>query len=230
MKYEKYNLKSLAAEDRPREKFLEKGAKAMTNAELLAILIRSGSKDENALDLAQKLLREHNFSLRELMQTDVNNLTKMKGIGNAKAISIVAAFELGIRSNSICSSSVTFIKSSSDIYSIFWPVVGNSKYEEFWVLYLSRNLKVIKKEKVGQGGVHATAIDPKRILKTALDCLASSIALCHNHPSGNTEPSNMDIQLTKKIISGSELVDIQVIDHIIVTNDSYYSFADNGIL
>ena len=202
----------------------------MTNVELLAILVGSGSKDENALELSQKLLYENDNSLREMLHADIAGLTKHKGIGIAKAVKIVAAFELGLRCSNTSEIKSKTYNTSAKIYSLIRPIIGFNKYEEFWVLFLSRSLQVIKKEKVGQGGVHATAIDMKRILKGAIDTLASSIVLCHNHPSGNITPSEQDKMLTRKIKEAAEVMDIQVIDHLVVASDNYFSFADNNML
>ncbi|MGI6718932.1 MAG: RadC family protein [Bacteroidales bacterium] len=226
----KSKIKSLALEDRPREKLLEKGSKYLTNAELIAILIRTGTKEENAILLAQKILKAFNNNIKDLAKADVNKLTQLKGIGISKAITIMAGIELGLRCHDNVNMNVTYIKQSTDLNSLMFQEVGFNNYEEFWVIYLSRSLKVIKKEKISEGGVAATVVDTKKIFKIAIDVLASSIALCHNHPSGNLTPSAQDIKLTKNIIKAGKMLDIEVIDHIIITENNYYSFADNGIL
>ncbi len=226
----KSKIKSLALEDRPREKLMEKGSKSLTNAELLAILIRTGTKEENAILLSQRVLKAFNNNIKDLAKVDVNKLTQIKGIGNSKAITIMAGIELGLRCHDNVDMNVTYIKQSTDLNSLMFREVGFNKYEEFWVIYLSRSLKVIKKEKISEGGVASTIVDVKKIFKVAIDVLASSIALCHNHPSGNLTPSSQDIKLTRNIIKAGKMLDIEVIDHIIITEDNYYSFADNGII
>ncbi|MDR2083943.1 MAG: DNA repair protein RadC [Bacteroidales bacterium] len=225
-----FNMKSFAEEDKPREKMLEKGVKNMTNTELLAILLRTGSKDDNALSLAYKILRENNNSLKQITQNEICGLKKMKGIGNTKAITVIAALELGIRCCKETTKEAIFLKSSKDIYSLMWPIIGFSKYEEFWVIYLARNLKVISKQVVGEGGVNSTIVDPRRIFKIAVDVLASAIILCHNHPSGSIMPSDQDRKITQKMVEIGKLFDINIVDHLIITVDSYYSFTENGEL
>ncbi|MDL2242852.1 DNA repair protein RadC [Bacteroidales bacterium OttesenSCG-928-K03] len=223
-------MKSFAEEDRPREKLLKNGVKSLTNTELLAILLHTGSINDNALSLAFRILRENNNSLKQIILNDVSGLKKLKGIGNAKAVTIIAAIELGIRCSNENSNGIIFLKTSKDIYSYIWPTLGLCKYEEFWVIYLARNLKVISKQMIGEGGINSTIVDPRKIFKVAIDVLASSIILCHNHPSGNTTPSVQDRQITQKMIEIGKLVDINVIDHLIITSDGYYSFAENGDL
>ena len=228
--YKNFTIKSFAKEDRPREKMLDKGVKNMTNMELLAIILRTGTKTGNALSLSCHILNENNNSLKEILSNDVYGLKKVKGIGDAKAITIIAALELGIRCSAENDAPTAFLKTSNDIYALMRPIIGMNKYEEFWVIYLAQNLKVITKQMVGGGGVNSTIVDPRRVFKTALDVLASAIILCHNHPSGNTEPSVDDRQITKKMVEVGKLMDVRVIDHLVITDKSYYSFHEHGTL
>ena len=226
----KLSIKSWAEEDRPREKLLQKGKRALSDAELIAILIGSGSANETAVELSKRILAGADNNLNQLGKMSVGELTRYKGIGEAKAISIVAALELGARrqvSEAVVRSTIT---SSTDVYNMLSPVIADLPHEEFWVLYLNRANKVILKESVSQGGVSGTVADVRIIMKKALELLASGIILAHNHPSGNTKPSQADNNLTKRIRQAGELLEIQVLDHLIVTDNGYYSYADEGMM
>ncbi|MFH1319374.1 MAG: DNA repair protein RadC [Bacteroidota bacterium] len=224
-------IKSWAEEDRPREKLLLKGKSALSDVELIAILIRMGSKNESAVDVAKKIFKSVDNNLGELSKLSVRELiNQFKGIGEAKAISIVAALELGRRRREEEGLKRETITSSADIFEIMQPKIADEKHEEFWVLLLNKANKILVKQDISKGGVSGTVADPKIIFKLALENLASSIILCHNHPSGNLKPSEQDIQLTKKLKKSGEVMDIPVIDHIIITDSGYYSFADEGIL
>ncbi len=223
-------IKAWAEEDRPREKFALKGKSALSDAELIAILIGSGNTEESAVELSKRILASVRNNLNELGKIDLSELTKFKGIGEAKAISIAAALELGRRRKLTEVIKNPKITSSGDIYDIMAPLLSDLKHEEFWVLILNQGNKVIHKSKVSSGGVASTVADSKLIFKPALEKLGSSIILCHNHPSGNLTPSAADIQLTKKNVEAGKLLDIRVLDHIIVANDKYYSFADEGMM
>lgn len=227
----KFTIKNWAIEDRPREKLLAQGRRALSNAELIAILIGSGNKEDSAVELAKKILASVNNNLSELAQLSIADLCKnFKGIGEAKAISIVAALELGRRrklSELIDKQQVT---SSADAYDYIYPVLQDLQHEEFWVLFLNRASRVIDRVKVGQGGLTAVTIDLKLILKRALEKMATSIIICHNHPSGSLQPSEADIELTEKIKNAANLLEISLIDHLILADNRYYSFADNGML
>lgn len=224
-------IKKWALEDRPREKMLYKGTTALSDAELLAILIGSGNKDESAVELSRKILLEAQNNLSLLGKLTVKDLVnKFKGIGPAKAISIVAALELGKRRNLHEISDTEKITSSRDVFRLFQPVMADLPHEEFWVLFLNRSNKVISKRRLSQGGVSGTVIDPKLVFKPGLELLASSIILCHNHPSGNNTPSDADIQITKKLKQAGVVLDMSVLDHLIICEGSYYSMADEGIV
>lgn len=229
-KYTNLTIKEWAVEDRPREKLLQKGVQSLSDAEIIALLIGSGTKNETAVELSKKVLKSANNNLNELGKLHIPDLTKMKGIGEAKAITILAALELGRRrkiSEIIAKKKIT---RSQDIFELFQPIIGDIPHEEFWILLLNRSNLIIDRIKISQGGVSGTVIDVKIILKQAIEKLASSVILCHNHPSGNKNPSNADNSITLKLKNAAELLDIQVLDHIIVANVDYYSYADEGKL
>ncbi len=225
-----YTLKSLAEEDRPREKLLAKGRQSLSNAELIAILIGSGNARETAVELAARVLTHYRNDLHTLGKLQVNDLTQFSGIGTAKAISIIAALELGRRRNLFEAEQKVVIRSSTDIFEHLQPLLGDLQHEEFWVIYLNKGNRVIDKERVSAGGVAGTVVDVKIILKQALQKLASGIILAHNHPSGNMQPSDADISVTRKLKEAAKLMEIHILDHLIVGDSAYYSFADNGLL
>ena len=224
------SIKNWSIDDRPREKFLSKGINSLSNAELIAILIGSGNKNETAVDLSKTILSKVNNNLHDLGKLSINDFKSFNGIGDAKAITIIAALELGRRRKSTESSNKEKITNSKDIYNIFHPILSDLPYEEFWVLCLNRQNKVIEKHKISQGGISGTVIDVKIILKLAVNELASSVILCHNHPSGNMTPSSNDKKITDKLIKASEYFDIKILDHIIVADDKYFSFADKNLI
>lgn len=224
------NIKSWAEEDRPREKLLLKGKASLSEAELIAILIGSGTPLMSAVDLSKHILNHVDNNLNALAKLTVKDLTKFKGIGEAKAISIVAALELGRRRKETEPSKRIKITSSSDVHILMKAHLLDLSHEEFWVVMLNRANQVIKKQLISSGGVSGTVADPKIIFKMALDELASSIILCHNHPSGNLKPSQADINLTKKLKEAGKMLEIPVLDHIIFTNESYFSFADESMM
>ncbi|MBL6963405.1 MAG: DNA repair protein RadC [Bacteroidetes bacterium] len=226
----KLGIKSWSAEDRPREKLLDKGPQSLTNAELLAILIGSGSKEFNALDLAKAVLNRVDNQIQHLGALSVKQLTAIKGIGNAKAVSIAAALELGRRRKDEQGESKLKIRNSQDAYEFIFPFLADAKQERFMVILLNRSNQVIKKVDISLGGVSGTLVDPKIVFHTALEELSSAIVLCHNHPSGNIKPSQADLDITSKICNGAKLFDIAVLDHLIFTNDKFFSFADEGLL
>jgi len=223
-------IKSWAEEDRPREKLLLKGKHVLTDAELIAILISSGNGEETAVELSRRILGKAEYNLNELSKMSVKELMDFKGIGEAKAISIVAALELGRRRKEDSVTKRDRITTSKDAVEIFQPLLGDHIHEEFWILFLNRANMVIAKQAISSGGMSGTVVDPKIIFKAALDHKASSIVLCHNHPSGNNQPSEADIKLTKNIVAAGKVLEISVLDHIIVTQNSYYSFADEGMM
>lgn len=223
-------IKSWSPEDRPREKLILKGKAVLSDAELIAILLGSGTTTLSAVDLAKIILQAANNNLHELARLTVKDLIKIKGIGEAKAITIVAALELGRRRKDQEVDEKPKISSSKDAYQAIKADLLDIPHEEFWVLILNRANRVIKKHQISQGGVAGTVADPKIIYKSALDSLASGIILAHNHPSGNLTPSQADIDLTKKLREAGKMLEIQVLDHIIVAGQKYFSFADEGML
>jgi len=225
-----YPIREWAESDRPREKLLLKGKSALSDAELIAILMGSGSKNESAVDLAKRILRESNDNLIELSKLGVKDLIKFKGVGEAKAISIIAAMELGKRRRGTEAIEKKKITSSRDVFEYFNSVFGDQTYEAFYILLLNRANRIIKEVQISEGGFSGTVADPKKIFKIALENNASSIILSHNHPSGNIQPSDADIKLTHKLKSAGEMLDLPVIDHIILGEEKYYSFADEGQL
>lgn len=227
---EKTTIKNWAEDDRPREKLLLKGKHSLSNAELIAILIGSGSSELSAVDLAKTVLNSSNNNLIELSKLSVTDLMKFKGIGQAKAISIIAALELGKRRRSEDVLEKEKIISSRDAFEVFQGILSDSQYEEFWMLLLNKANKIIKKINISEGGISGTVADPKKIFKLALENNASSIILSHNHPSGNIQPSDSDIKLTKKLVDAGKLLDISVLDHVIIGDEKYYSFADENML
>ncbi len=230
-------VKDWAEEDRPREKMISKGKKELSNAELLAILISSGSTDQNVVDLSKEILSSVDNSLSLLSRQEIGWLTKThKGIGPAKAISIIAALELGyrmLREDSDTAANV--IQSSSDLFQYISASLIDLPYEEFWAVYLNQRGKVICKQRISAGGITETPVDIRIIFKTALERNAVSVAVCHNHPSGALKPSNNDIKLTEALKTAANALKINLIEHIIVGitdrgKPDYYSFYDNGIL
>jgi DNA repair protein RadC len=227
---EKMTIKAWAEEDRPREKLMLKGRHVLSDAELIAILISSGNAEESAVELSKRILGKVDNNLHELSKLTVSDLTTFKGIGEAKAISIVAAMELGRRRKDADVVKREKITTSKDAADIFQPLLGDHHHEEFWMLSLNRANHIVAKQPVSSGGMSGTVVDPKMIFKAALDNKASSVILCHNHPSGNTKPSDADIKLTKNIVEAGRVLEIPVLDHIIVTQNGFFSFADEGLL
>jgi DNA repair protein RadC len=223
-------IKSWAADDRPREKLLLKGKRSLSDAELLALLIGSGNKHETAVDLCKRILQSSNNNLNELAKRSVADLMKFRGIGEAKAITIVAALELGSRREVSETLHRQQITCSRDCYMAMKSEIADLPHEEFWVLYLNRSNKILEKFPVGRGGITGTVADIRLIFKRALENLATSIVLVHNHPSGNMQPSQEDIRITKKTQEAAQLFDITLLDHLIITQSGYFSFADSGMI
>jgi len=219
-----------AEDDRPREKLMLKGRNTLSDAELIAILIGSGNTNETAVQLSKRILKSVNNNLHELGKLTISDLTKFKGIGEAKAIAIIAALELGRRRKETESTKREKIITSNNVYEIFKPILVDLPHEEFWVLFLNRSSAVLKKELISRGGVSGTVVDAKIIFKAAVESLASSVVLCHNHPSGNIKPSEQDIQITKKLAEAGKFLEIPILDHVIVSESGYYSFADEGMI
>jgi DNA repair protein RadC len=228
--YKKLSIKEWAVEDRPREKMLAKGIRSLSEAELIAILIGSGSLDESAVELSRRVLASANNNLNELGKRTIKDFQDFKGIGPAKAITISAAMELGRRRKESGPGEKVKVVTSSVAAAIFRSMLSDLAHEEFWVLLLNRNNLVIDKLMVSRGGLSGTVIDVRIILKMALDKLACSIILCHNHPSGNLVPSEADKEITRKIKEAGKHMDIPVLDHLIIGNGSYFSFADEGLI
>jgi DNA repair protein RadC len=224
------SIKQWAEDDRPREKMMMKGRNSLSDAELLAILIGSGTREESALDLAKRVLSSVNDNLAELARLSLADLMQHKGVGEARAIAITAALELGKRRNSSEVIQREKITCSRDAYTVFNSIMGDQPYEEFWILILNKANRVIRKSCISEGGISGTVVDPKKIFKMALDNHASSIILGHNHPSGNIQPSEADHKITRKISEAGKMLDIGVLDHIILGHSNYYSFADEGAL
>jgi DNA repair protein RadC len=228
---ENITIKRLAEEDRPREKLMLKGRAALTDAELIAILIGSGNTKETAVQLSQRMLASVNHNLNELGKLTINDLTKFKGIGEAKAISIIAAAELGRRRKESDINQKTKIKSSNDAFQELLPDLSDLAHEEFWILLLNRANEVLAKINVSKGGTTGTVVDGKIIMKHAIEMpRCCGIVLGHNHPSGNLRPSEADIKITHKLREIAAFIDINLVDHIIVGENAYYSFADEGML
>ena len=221
------SIKNWSEDDKPREKLATNGRETLINAELLGILLGNGTRNKSAVDLARDIFQLANNDLNQLAKLSIKDFCQISGIGPAKAITIIAAIELGGRRKKVETTN-NFIQSSNDAYCYFRPLLQDKQYEEFWVLLLNRNNKILKAEKVSDGGISYTVADPKRIFKSALENSASHLLLCHNHPSGNLEPSSADHNLTKKLIAAAKNLDMTIIDHIIVTDRGYYSFADEG--
>jgi len=222
------SIKNWADDDKPREKLAAKGKEALSNAELIAILLGNGTRNKSAVDLARDILKLADNDLNKLARLSIADLSKIDGIGPAKAITIISAIELGSRRKTTKVSNEEFVRSSSDAFQFFGPMLQDKEYEEFWVLLLNRNNKIIKPYRVSDGGVSGTVADPKRIFKAALENNATQVVLCHNHPSGNRQPSSADIKLTERLVYAGKQIDIDIVDHIIVAENGYYSFADEG--
>lgn len=225
-----FTIKNWALDDRPREKLLQKGKLSLTDAELIAILIGSGSRDESAVELSKKILFNNQNNLNLLGKLSVGQLTQFKGIGEAKAISIIAAMELGRRRRSEDAIDNVKISSSNSVFEVLQPILGELPHEEFWILYLNNANKILEKFQISKGGITGTLVDVRITLKKALELGAVSLILAHNHPSGNLNPSEADKQLTQKLKTAAESMDIKILDHLIVTEKSYFSFADEGLM
>ncbi|MBL0745171.1 RadC family protein [Chryseolinea lacunae] len=223
-------IKEWAHEDQPREKLLLKGKISLSSAELIAILLRSGSSTVNAVELAKEILQLVDNNIHALANLSAEDFMRIKGIGKAKAMSLVAAFELGRRRIDYDTDTRLKIEGSQQAYALLRPNLADLPHEEFWVILLNRANRALKKCQIGQGGITGTVADPKVIFKAAVDGRACSIIVAHNHPSGNLTPSKADLDLTQKLKAGGQLLDIQVLDHLIFAGQKYYSFADEGLM
>jgi DNA repair protein RadC len=219
-----------ALADRPREKLLENGSSSLSDAELLAILINSGTREKSAVDVGRELLLKVNNNLNSLGKLTIPELKSLDGIGTARAVTIAAALELGRRRKLTETPEIIQIRSSKDVSDIFQPLLADLPHEEFWVLFLNRSNRIINRMKLSQGGISGTVTDVRMVMKKAIEYLASGIIVCHNHPSGNLNPSESDTNITRKIKEAGNLMDIQLLDHLIITEKDYFSFADNGLI
>lgn len=225
-----FSIKNWNEDDRPREKMLQKGRIALSDAELIAILIASGSRNESAVALSQRILASAGNNLNELGKRSISDLMKFKGIGQAKAITIAAAMELGRRRRGEEALQKKKITSSSSVFEYLQPILGELPHEEFWILYLNNSNRIIKSVQLSKGGITGTVVDARLVFKDALQVGAVGIILAHNHPSGTLKPSQEDIRITKKLKTAGESLDIKVLDHLIVTEKDYFSFADENML
>jgi DNA repair protein RadC len=228
--YTSHALTTWAVEERPREKVMANGIQYLSDAELLAILLGSGTKNQTAVELARTILKGAGNSLQELGRQNIRELVRTKGVGPAKAITLLAAMELGRRRAGMQHAEKLPVKSSQTVFKLFHPLLGDLDHEEFWLLMLNRANRVLGRYKVSQGGLSGTVIDTRIILKKALDNLASSIIVCHNHPSGNMQPSEADVKITGKLKKAAEMLEIKLLDHVIIADKSYFSFADEGLI
>lgn len=225
-----FSIKNWSEEDRPREKLLSKGKETLTDSELVAILIGSGNKTESAVALCKRILASVSNNLNALGKLSISQLQEFNGIGEAKAISIVAALELGRRRRAEEGVSLNTIVSSKSVFEIMQPLLGDLQHEEFWVLYLNNSNKIVQKQQLSKGGITGTLVDVRILMKKALEISATALILCHNHPSGTLKISEADKNITEKIRKAGMALDIKLLDHIIITEHEYVSFADEGIL
>lgn len=225
-----FSIKNWSQDDQPREKLRDKGKSTLSDAELVAILISSGNKNESAVALSQRILSSANHSLNTLGKLSLKQLMEFKGIGEAKAITITAALELGRRRKLEEPSTLKKIDSSRAVFNIMHPIIGDLPHEEFWILYLNNSNKVIQKSQLSKGGITGTMVDVRLVLKTALEVGAVALILVHNHPSGTLKPSNADKAVTIKLKKAAEGLDIKVLDHLIITEKEYLSFADEQLM
>jgi len=224
------SIKSWAEDDRPREKLMLKGKTALSDAELIAILIGSGSRNESAVDLSKRILSSIDNNLNKLGKLSVSDLLKFKGIGDAKAVSIITALELGRRRRIEDALELPEIKSSKAIFNIMQPLIGELQHEEFWIVYLNNSNRVLHKEQLSKGGLTGTLVDVRLVFKKGIELFSTAIILCHNHPSGKLQPSQADKSITSKLKLAGETLDIKVLDHIIITENAYFSFADENLI
>lgn len=225
-----FSIKNWSQDDQPREKLLYKGKSALSDAELVAILIGSGSRNESAVALCKRILGSVDNNLTALGKLTIKQFMAFKGIGEAKAITITAALELGRRRRVEAPIDKMQVTSSRSVFEFMQPVIGELQHEEFWIIYLNNSNKVIQKNQLSKGGITGTLVDVRLVLKTALEVGATALILAHNHPSGTLKPSQADKQITEKLIIAAQSLDIKVLDHLIITENAYFSFADEGIL
>jgi DNA repair protein RadC len=225
-----FSIKQWSDDDKPREKLVQKGKTVLSDAELIAILIGSGSKSESAVALSKRILASVNNNLNELGKLSIKQLMQFKGVGEAKAVTIAAALEMGRRRRGEEALKITKINSSRDAFELLGPIIGELQHEEFWILYLNNANKVLHRSQLSKGGLTGTLVDVRIVMKEALELSAVALILAHNHPSGTLRPSTADTEITRKLQSASKALDIKVLDHLIVAQRDYYSFADEGVL
>ncbi len=229
MEYKKLSIPQWAAEDRPREKSMQQGMRSLTHSELIALIIHSGSREYSAVELSRNILDAANNSLHDLAKMELPQLLKIKGIGHAKALSLMAAFELGRRREQLAPHQKESIQSSKDAFRSIQGKINDLAHEEFWVIYLNRSNRIQDRVMISLGGISGTVIDVRIIMRHAIEKSSSALILVHNHPSGNKNPSEADIKITEKIKNAAISLDIQVLDHLIIADNTYFSFADEGI-
>ena len=225
-----FSIKNWSQDDQPREKLRDKGKAVLSDAELVAILIGSGSREESAVDLCKRILASVDHNLNALGKLSLQQLMEFKGIGEAKAITIAAAMELGRRRRLEDAVRLDKINSSRSVFDVMQPILGELPHEEFWILYLNNSNKIVQKNQLSKGGITGTLVDVRLVLKTALEVGATSLILCHNHPSGTLKPSQADKDITQKLKAAAQSLDIKVLDHLIVTENAYFSFADENLM
>ena len=225
-----FSIKQWSNDDKPREKLVHKGKSVLSDAELIAILIGSGSRNESAVELAKRILASANNNLNELGKLSIKQLMQFKGIGEAKAVTIAAALEVGRRRREESAQKITKITSSKSVFELLHPLIGELPHEEFWIVYLNNANKVMHTALLSKGGITGTLVDVRLVLKQALELGAVGLILAHNHPSGTLKPSEADKQVTSKLKTAAEALDIKVLDHVIITQQDYFSFADNTML
>ena len=225
-----FSIKNWSDDDKPREKLVQKGTSVLSDAELIAILIRIGSQNESAVELSKRILSSANNNLNELGKLSITQLMQFKGIGEAKAVSIAAALEIGRRRRGEAAQKITKISSSKNVFELLQPKMGELPHEEFWIVFLNNSNTVLHAGQISKGGITGTLVDVRLVLKQSLELGAVGLILAHNHPSGTLRPSEADKQITRKLKVAAEALDIKVLDHIIITQKEYFSFADEGLL
>ena len=224
------SIKFLSEDDRPREKFLLKGKSALSDSELLAIILGSGNTQESAVDLSRRILKRVDNNWQKLSLLSIKDLMKFKGIGEAKAISVAAALEIGRRKASQEIPEKISIKSSAEAFAVFFPHLSDLRTEEFWVIFLNQKNQIIYKSQISKGGITGTIVDVRVLFKMALEHYATSIIVAHNHPTGNLKPSDADLKITRNIKNAGEILDIKLTDHLIIGENAFFSFQDEGLL
>ncbi|MBX9888294.1 MAG: DNA repair protein RadC [Flavobacteriaceae bacterium] len=229
MEHTNFPITNWSEDDKPREKLMLKGKSVLSDAELIAILIGSGSRSESAVELSKRILKSVDNNLNALGKLSIGQLMLFKGIGEAKAISIIAAMELGRRRRTEDAVELTKVTSSKVIFEIMQPIIGELPHEEFWIIYLNNSNKILAKSQLSKGGITGTLVDVRIVFKSALEMGATSLILCHNHPSGTLVPSDADKHITKKLKIAGDSLEIKVLDHLIITETNYFSFVDEGV-